>query len=533
MGDGYALKIISFATWQALLNSYDTIVIGAGHNGLVCATLLARSGQKVLVLEASQSAGGLASTREFHPGFSVSVAHSVSHIATEVAQELKLAEHGYQVPEDRVLNMVGLNLTGEHVVISGDGVAGVGAADSAKYLEYRTSMLRFANALRPSWLKTMPTIGNNSFKEMLTFGQLGLRMRLLGKEHMLEFMRVATLPMRDLMDENFDNELLKAALSWDGLIGMKMAPRSPNSAVFALLYRMSSDAKGMHSLPIGGITALVDALESSASGAGVDIRYDAPVGRVVVEGDESGQRVAGVELADGELIAADRVVSSADPKRTFIELVGPQHLEIEFTSRVQRLRTEGYVAKLHLALSGLPKFSGLASPEGRLIIAPTLDHIEFAYDDAKYGGPSSAPVLECLIPTLYQSGLAPEGQHVLSAHVMYIPANVKGGWTEESRSALLKTLLETLEAYAPGMEDLVIQAELLTPQDLESSHRVTGGHWHHAEFAVDQMLMMRPTYEAAQYHTPIPGLYLCGAGSHPGGDLMGGPGYNAAREILK
>jgi phytoene dehydrogenase-like protein len=296
---------------------------------------------------------------------------------------------------------------------------------------------------------------------------------------------------------------------------------------------MNSDDMGMHSLPIGGVAGLVDALESAASGAGVDIRYNAPVSRVVVDGDELGQRATGVELTDGSLITADRVVSSADPKRTFIDLVGPQHLEIEFTSRVQRLRTDGYVAKLHLALSGLPKFSGLVSPEGRLIIAPTMDYIEFAYDDAKYGAPSIAPVLECLIPTLYQPNLAPDGQHVLSAHVMYVPANVKGGWTEDSKNALLKTLLQTLEAYAPGLGDLVIQAELLTPQDLESSHRVTGGHWHHAEFAVDQMLMMRPTYEAAQYRTPIPGLYLCGAGSHPGGDLMGGPGYNAAREILK
>ncbi|MFT5710350.1 MAG: phytoene dehydrogenase-like protein [Halioglobus sp.] len=516
-----------------LLNSYDTIVIGAGHNGLVCATILARRGQKVLLLEASKSAGGLASTREFHPSFCVSVAHSVSHFSAEVAQELKLSEHGYQAPAGRALNTVGLNLAGEHVVISSEGVAGVGAADSAKYLEYRASMRRFAEALRPSWLKTMPTIGNNSLSELATFGQLGLRMRLLGKEPMLEFMRVATLPMRDLMDENFDNALLKAALSWDGLIGMKMAPRSPNASVFALLYRMSSDGKGMHCLPMGGVTGLVDALVSAASGAGVDIRYDAPVGRVVIEGDESGQRVTGVELTGGELITADRVVSSADPKRTFIQLVGPQHLEIEFTSRVQRLRTEGYVAKLHLALSGLPKFSGLASPEGRLIIAPTMDHIEFAYDDAKYGQPSSVPVLECLIPTLYQPNLAPQGQHVLSAHVMYVPANVKGGWTEDCRNTLLKTLLEILEAYAPGLGDLVIHAELLTPQDLERSHRVTGGHWHHAEFALDQMLMMRPTYEAAQYRTPIPGLYLCGAGSHPGGDLMGGPGYNAAREILK
>ena len=253
----------------------------------------------------------------------------------------------------------------------------------------------------------------------------------------------------------------------------------------------------------------------------------------MVEGDESGQRVVGVEMADGNRVSARRVVSSADPRRTFLELVGARHLEIEFTGRIQRLRCEGFVAKLHLALSGLPDFTGLERPGGRLIIAPHMDSLEFAYDDAKYGRLPDAPVLECVLPTLYLPELAPAGQHILSAQIMYVPANLEGGWTEAARASLLDRVKTILEEHAPGLGDLILHAELQTPADIERQYRVTGGHWHHTEFAVDQMLMMRPTYEAGQYRTPIPGLYLCGAGSHPGGDLTGAPGFNAAREILR
>ena len=238
-------------------------------------------------------------------------------------------------------------------------------------------------------------------------------------------------------------------------------------------------------------------------------------------------------MADGEQINAARVVSSTDPQRTFLELVGVENLEIEFTNRIRRLRCDGYVAKLHLALDGLPNFTGLAKPDGRMIIAADMDAIEFAFDDAKYGGYSQQPVMEIVVPSLRHESLAPEGKHVLSAHVMYVPYKLKGGWTEDARAALCQRVIDTVAVYAPQIKAQILYSELLTPQDLEQTHQVTGGHWHHGELSVDQMLMMRPTYEAAQYSTPIPGLYLCGAGSHPGGGLMGGPGHNAARKILE
>lgn len=350
---------------------------------------------------------------------------------------------------------------------------------------------------------------------------------------MREFFRIAALPARDLMDENFDSELLKAALSWDGLIGSTQAPRSPNSTVLTMLYRMIGEHGGAHSIPAGGMAALIDALAAAATAAGAELRYNSAAQRIEIAADENGLRATGVKLAGGSQLTASRVVSAADPRRTFLDLVGVENLEIEFTNRINRLRCDGFVAKLHLALDGLPVFNGLDRPEGRMIIAPTMDAIEFAWDDAKFGQCPAQPVMEVVVPSISNPTLAPAGQHVLSAHVMYVPYQLKGGWNEAARSVLQDRLIDMLCQYAPGLREQIVHVQLLTPADLERDWHVTGGHWHHTEFAMDQMLMMRPTYEAAQYHTPIPGLYLCSAGCHPGGGVMGGAGHNAAHEILK
>ncbi|MEM1154149.1 MAG: NAD(P)/FAD-dependent oxidoreductase [Pseudomonadota bacterium] len=511
---------------------YDTVIVGAGHNGLVCASYLAKAGQRVLVLEAADQAGGFASTREFHPGFHASVAHTLNHFSKKVAQDLNLASHGYQ-QNGSALDTVALDVEGNHVTVSDMTVRGTEASDATAYAEYRELLKRFARMLEPFWGKTMPGIGNNSLGEISTFAQIGLRLRLMGKEDMLEFLRMATLPMRDLMDDSFDNKLLQAALAWDGIIGSKLAPRSPNQSVLTLLYRMCGAHDGMHSIPAGGIAGLVDALVAASRAAGVELRCGEAVESIAVYSDGNGQRATGVVLADGERIDADRVVSAIDPKSTFLRLLGARHLEIEFTNRISRLRCQGYVAKLHLALSELPSFTGLDNPNGRMIIAPEMDAIEFAYDDAKFGKCSTNPVIELTIPSLHNDKLAPEGQHVLSAHVMYVPAELEGGWSDAAREALTERVLTEIERYAPSLRDSLVHAEMLTPADLESTYGISGGHWHHTEFAVDQLLMMRPTYEAAQYSTPMAGLYLCGAGSHPGGGLSGLPGHNAAQEILR
>jgi len=508
-----------------MAHRYDSIIIGAGHNGLVCAAYLAKRGQSVLVLESADTPGGLAASREFHAGFRAPVAHSVNHFSQKIVKDLALESHGFKVSDDP-LPMVGLSPDGNHVVLHEDSVGGVDANDAESYKDYSRLMQRFAAALKPFWLKTIPRIGITSLADLMTFGHIGLKLRLLGRDDMREFMRIAALPARDLMDENFDNEILKALLCWDGLIGSKMAPRSPNHAVLPMLYRMSGEGRGAPG-------KLINALSAAASDCGAEIRTGTAVQRILVEVENGALAARGVQLANGEKIEADRVVSSADPQTTFFRLVGVENLEIEFTNRIRRLRCAGYVAKLHLALSGMPKFEGLDKPGGRMIIAPGMDAIEFAFDDAKYGGCSQQPVMEIVIPSLQDASLAPAGQHVLSAHVMYAPYRLKGGWDEPARESLRERAIDTITRYAPGIRDQIINSEILTPEDLERSFNVSGGHWHHTEFALDQSLMMRPTYQAAQYSTPLPGLYLCGAGSHPGGDLTGGPGHNAAHEILR
>ena len=502
---------------------------------MVCANYLAQKGKSVLVVERSQRLGGLASQREFHPGFKTSIAHTIQHFSSAVAGDLKLAEHGFELPKDP-LPTIGLSSEGAPVVLDGFGnhsqISGVDQKDAQAYTEYLRFMQVFVDVLKPFWLKSIPRIGPGSFEDLLTFAQLGLKLRLLGRRDMGEFMRIATLPARDLMDENFDSDLLKAVLSWDGLIGSKMAPRSPNATVLTMLYKMSGIHNGAPSIPSNGVEGLVEALHQSAVSQGVEFKLSSAVLRIVVEADGQGLKASGVELEDGQIISADTVVSGADPKQTFINLVGVENLQIEFTNRINRLRCDGYVAKLHLALDSLPQFNGVENPQGRLIIAPSMDAIEFAFDPVKYGECSDSPVMELVLPSLSDPSAAPEGKHSLSAHVMYVPHRLKGGWTDEAREHLYQRLITLLDSYAPGIKSQIIHGELLTPLDLEQQYNVTGGHWHHAELAMDQMFMMRPTYEAAQYATPLPGLYLCGAGTHPGGGLMGAAGHNAARVIL-
>lgn len=507
-------------------------MIGAGHNGLVCAAYLAKAGQKVLLLEASNVAGGLAAQREFHAGFHTSVAHSYGHFSRKVASDLNLAAHGLATSAEN-RPTIGLNSSGDHVVLQGNTLAGTSANDEAAFERFGAQMRGFADLLAPFWSKPMPPIGSKRLSDLQTFAQLGFGLRRRGRNEMQEFLRIISLPARDLMDEYFDNAILKAVLSWDGLIGSRIAPRSPNSAVLAILYRMAGASHGAHITSAGSVNGLIDSLRTSAAGFGTTMMYDAEVARILVAGDADGQHVAGVELANGEKFECRRVLSAVDPKTTFLSLVGAQHLDIGFTNRIRRLRCDGLVAKLHLALNSTPEFKGLEQTDGRMILAADMDAIEFAFDDAKYGECPKEPVMEIVVPSIHDTSLAPAGQHTLSAHIMYVPHRLTNGWTSAERSQMCEKSIDAIEKFAPRIREQILHREFLTPADLEREYRVTGGHWHHTEFAMDQMLMMRPTYEAAQYRTPIPGLFLCSAGCHPGGDLVGAAGHNAALEVLK
>jgi phytoene dehydrogenase-like protein len=342
------------------------------------------------------------------------------------------------------------------------------------------------------------------------------------------------------LQENFSSDALKGALGLDAVLGSNFGPRSPGT-VLTLLYRLAGEfAAGetpraaapasVLSQPLGGMGSLCEALGKSAAAAGAVIRVRAPVVQVLIEGD----RAVGVQLAGGERIAARHVISSADPKTTFLTLLGARHLDTGFVRRVNHIRARGLAAKLHLALNRPPPFAAVrdAQLKGRLLLAPTLEHIEHAYNHAKYGEFSAAPVMEITLPTANDATLAPAGHHVLSAVVQYAPYALKGGW-ENGRAGFLEAALKSLETVAPGLRESIVAAEVLTPVDLEREFRSSGGHWHHGDLAFDQFFMLRPVPGAAQYRTPVEGLYLCGAGCHPGGGVMGLAGRNAARGILE
>jgi phytoene dehydrogenase-like protein len=511
---------------------YDCIVIGAGHNGLTCAAYLARAGRRVLVLEAAERPGGAAATREFAPGFRVSsCAHLLHLMPGWLLAELRLASHGLRMAAERMPTLALSGADALRIPTDPDSATqDLEAADAHAFREYAATMKRLGGALRPLLEAVPPRLGSRAWRDRLTLLGLGAKLRLLGRADLRELLRIAGMCVQDLLDEHFENPLLKGALAFDAVLGTNLGPRSPGS-VFTLLYRLAAGGGSGASLaqPAGGLGALTDALAQAATGGGAELRFSAPVARMIVTEDAA----AGVVLESGERLQADCVVSSADPRTTFLRLLGAEHLDAGFVRRVTHLRTLGMTAKLHLALESLPRFTALAgaAPTGRLVIAPSPRAVEQAFNDAKYAKFSAAPLLEVIVPTAVDPGLAPAGRHVLSAVVQYAPYRVAGGW-EEQRERFLDTILQTLEAHAPGLRESVRAAELLTPQDIEAQFRISGGHWHHAELALDQFFMVRPLAGAAQYRAPLRGLFLCGAGCHPGGGVMGLAGHNAARQIL-
>lgn len=502
-------------------------IIGAGHNSLVCAAYLAKAGHQVTVFEAGDQVGGAAITREFAPGYKVSAGAHLLYLLDEgISKELALDTHGLKMAKTG-MDTISLDPKGEHVQISDSGVIGIGQKDQAAMVEYRRKMKRFASVIGDLNNRIPARMGTTDRGDLLALARIGWNIRKMGKTDMREFLRIAGINVFDILQEKFESELLKGALSLDGTLGTFLGTRSNNS-VFCALHRMSNG--GSYSLPAGGMGAVSDAIADAARANGAEIHTSRPVKRILMDFD----RAVGVELESGEKIEADIVVSGADPKTTFNQLLGARNLEAGFAHKVQNIRSRGCVAKLHLALDGLPEFSGLDTQLAgeRLVIAPSLQYIEHAFNHAKYGEYSARPVMEITIPTVHDDSLASNGQHVLSANVQWAPYDLKAGWSE-GKAAFQDVVIDTLAAYAPGIRDQIKHTELLTPADLESEFRMTGGHWHHAELSLDQSMMIRPVPGAGQYASPVDGLWLCGAGSHPGGGVMGSAGRNAAQAIMK
>jgi len=512
--------------------TYDVAIIGAGHNGLVAATYLAKAGQKVVVLEASERIGGAAVTREFAPGFKASgVAHILHALHPKVVGDLGLkidtAAIGTSVllPESKSIEI------SNDVAATAASIAAISKPDAEAWPRVMARLTKIASALGLFLSRTPPSpaISANDFQTKLALAMFALQVRMLGKKDMLELTRILTMNVADLANDFFESDAIKGLLSLDATLGVYLGPRSPNT-VFNLLYRLSSYGKhgmGGLTLPRGGMGAVARALEQAARKAGAEIRTNAPVDHILIEREIA----TGVVLRGGEEIRAAHVASSADPQTTLLKLVQPGNLDTEFLKRIRHLRMNGCVAKVHLALDGLP--DAWKTRTGRMVVAPKIDYVERAFDCAKYGRVADKPALEIVIPTLTDPGLAPSGKHVASILFQYAPYKLRETPPDEARRQVLERTIDTLDVLAPGLRTRVVGSEVLTPHDLEAQYGLAGGQWHQGEVTLDQMFFLRPAGQYQQYRMPIPGLWLCGAGAHPGGNVSGAAGMNAAREILK
>jgi phytoene dehydrogenase-like protein len=386
-----------------MTDSYDSIVVGAGHNGLVCAATLAKAGRKVLVFEASDQVGGAAVTREIAPGYKVSACAHILHLLhPKVIKDLKLKSHGLKL-SSKNLPTVALGTDGEHLTLTGNKASGaISAADREAYSSWRKQMLKFAKHLQPMLATVPPRLGSGDRADLRKLAKLGWAVRSLGRNDMREFLRVGGMNVADLLEDTFQSDLLRGAIAFDAVLGTHLGPRSPGTAL-TLLYRLAGKgggAAGALTLPEGGMGTVTEALASAARAAGAEIRTGQPVRRVLVEND----RAVGVELEDGAKIASQNVISNADPRRTFMDLLGPEHLDTGFVTRVRNIRMRGDAAKVNLALDGLPEFTGLDASglKSRLVVAPDVDYVERAFNPAKYGEFSPEPVMEITIPSLHE-----------------------------------------------------------------------------------------------------------------------------------
>ena len=510
--------------------SFDAIVIGSGPNGLACAGRLALAGRRVVVLEAADRLGGGAETREFAPGFRVdALAHLVIHLDPRVEQGLRLRQHGLEWAEPSVPTTV-LSPQGDHLVLRGawgEAVEGLGSDEAARWQEMRGRMLRFATVLRPFRELTPPLpVRGGSGPDLWRMLRLGLDVRRMGTGELREFLRLMLINVADVATDELTDDRLRGLLCFDATLGAFLGPRSPNS-LFLLWNRLAGSAAGRQAAaarPKGGFEALAGALARGVASAGAELRTGARVASLLIE-DEV---VSGVRLASGEELRSPLVLAATDPRVALLDVAGARHLDTGMVRRVRNIRGRGAAAKLHLALSARPNFRG-ADPRSRMVIASSVDAVENAFNPVKYGDYPESPVMEVVDITAYEPGFAPPGGCVLSAIVQFAPHDLD----RAGRHAFLANILRTLEAQAPGLQRLVVGHELALPADHAARYGNPGGNWHHAELSVEQMLFLRPAVGLARYATPLPGLWLAGSGSHPGGGISGSAGWNAAGEALR
>lgn len=510
---------------------YDVVVIGAGHNGLTAACVLARAGRRVLVVERRDITGGLCASEEFHPGYRTpGLLHDTAQVRPGVVEALRLDQHGLDLVTPSPTLLAGPDGSGITIESSDDatatGLATISPHDAERWRAYRAFIGRVRRVIEPLLNDTPPDIGAIGSLQSGSLGTLlksAMSFQKLGRREMAELLRVPPMCVADWMNEWFENDLLKAGLAHGALVGMWAGPWSPGTAANLLLAECTAT-----SAVKGGAGALAFALERAARHHGVEIRTEAAVASIRL----SGGAATGVVLASGEEIEAAAVAASCDPRTLFLDLIAAGTLPVAFEHRTGVIRARGTTAKVHLALGGRLEFA--AKPGVRVErarTASTLDDLERAFDAVKYGKVSEHPVLDIHVPSVANPEMAPDGRDTVSLLVHFAPHALAGGWTDEARDRLGDAAVAALERVAPGAGRAIVGREVLTPADIAARYGVSGGHIHHAEHALDQ-LAIRPTLETMRYATPIANLYLCGSGSHPGGGVTCAPGALGAAAVL-
>jgi phytoene dehydrogenase-like protein len=533
-------EITKYALLSKLpMTSYDAIVIGAGHNGLTAAAYLAKAGKKVLVLERRHVIGGAAVTEEIFPGFKYSVcSYVVSLLRPEVIRELELPKYDLEIiPLDSTFTPLP---NGDYLFRCGDHartrreIARHSATDAEAYEQYGQLMVQMAMAVKPllAMIPPEPTTWNP--KDLFGLARVGSHFHDLGDKRLYALTKLMTMSSADFLDEWFETDALKATMSASGIIGTFMGPRSPGTA-YVLLHHYMGELDGAFrswGFARGGMGTISRVIADAARAHGAEIRTRAPVARISIENG----RATGVVLPSGEEIHSKIVVSGVDPKRTFLQMVEAKNLEEPFLKQVRDFKIRGSSAKVNLALDALPNFTAMPGAEalaGAISISPSLDYIERAYDDAKFGDYSRRPYMDIILPSMLDPSMAPPGKHVMSIFVQYAPYHLQTGTWPEKREAFGDAVIDTLSEYAPNLKDIILHRQVVTPWDLEQEFGLTEGNIFQGELTLDQLFFLRPVPGWAKYRTPVKNLYMCGACTHPGGGVMAASGRLAAREILK
>ncbi len=520
-------------------STYDVIVIGGGHNGLVNAAYLARAGKKVLVLERRHVLGGAAVTEEIFPGFRFSVAsYVVSLLRPEIIRELDLPRHGMEVlPLDGTFTPMPngdyLWRVNDHAKTRRE-IARHSRLDAEAYEEYGKAMVEMGRFVKPMLGMRAPdpaSLNLHGLKDLLSIAR---RFQGLPMEDKYNQVQLMTMSAAGFLDQWFETDVLKATMAASGIIGTFLGVRSPGTA-YVLLHHYMGEIDGAFrswGLVRGGTGAISNAIAAAAREAGAEIRTEAPIAKIIVQNGEA----TGVALENGGEFRAKVVSSSVDPRLTFIKMVGPENLPGDFVDDIHRYKFRGSSGKVNLALDGLPDFKCLpgAGPHlrGAISISPTIEYMERAYDDAKYGRFSRRPYIDIVIPSLTDPSVAPPGKHVMSCFVQYAPYHLKEGTWDEQREEFGDTVINTLADFAPNLHDIILHRQVLTPLDIERRFGLSEGNIFQGELTLEQLFFLRPVPGWAQYRTPIRNLYMCGSATHPGGGIMGASGLNAARKIL-